>query len=815
MGIEGFFRTLEKRKNINTGILVNYKEKTNINYFYVDFNSLLYNISAKVEEELGIILFIIIYKNNKIHELNREKITNELVLSILKKWDFKIRSETTIEDYKKYFNPDFVEKKIIGLIKEHILWILSTYMMENKLKKIFISIDGIPNMAKIVEQKQRRYTSFIRSGILKKIFNEFKLNKKIPENRILFEENRYRFDRNKIVTWSDYMKEIENALTDETWVKNSIKKKYINLEEFVVSGASNPGEGEKKIMEEILINKINANNKWMLYSPDADIILLSIILQNMILGSEFSVLHFDQETSSHSFADITKFINYITNYITNQKSNIKVTPELKKNISNDFVMIANVFGNDFLPKIISINVKSDFQEILNKYSYMFDEDGYLHNIVNSHNGKIDLNIKNFLKYLKIISKMEPELIRQKYISDNYNTYKIKKFLSQQNPNKEITNYTIYYFVIQYINDYGQLIRKIKNGQNVYDTNINIIKKILFFETKIKIGKINNESSENLMILFKNYVDEIIKNYKIPGPFRTSKKYKNKVEEFQIKKYLDDLINELIYNENNNELMEYDLEQIKFEWKIGKYAKMLSSEITSKEDRNFGIVDFDYKKLKLYMPEVNTHDYNKLYLGKDINPILNEYIYGSFWVFDFYFNRNNKLKNLNIVSTWFYSKHKSPLLKDVVTELERLISTGKISDVINNLYLYDVDRKNFLNRYEQMLYITPVNKIDLVISGYENLLMDKSLFPDMELYTDKIWNFENGNIDCRRITFITKCDLKKIKNYEFEYFKEKINKYRKFFTKDDYIKYGYSIENKIIIFSYQRKIGRYIYKYKKK
>ena len=41
----------------------------------------------------------------------------------------------------------------------------------NKLSMLYISIDGVPTMSKINEQKKRRYTSYMIDEISKKIFD--------------------------------------------------------------------------------------------------------------------------------------------------------------------------------------------------------------------------------------------------------------------------------------------------------------------------------------------------------------------------------------------------------------------------------------------------------------------------------------------------------------------------------------------------------------------------------------------------------------------------------------------------------------------
>ncbi|AYV81955.1 MAG: XRN 5'-3' exonuclease, partial [Harvfovirus sp.] len=110
--------------------------------------------------------------------------------------------------------------------------------------------------------------------------------------------------------------------------------------------------------------------------------------------------------------------------------------------------------------------------------------------------------------------------------------------------------------------------------------------------------------------------------------------------------------------------------------------------------------------------------------------------------------------------------------------------NRTGDLVRKIAENTVSREKFLNRYEQMLYIIPLNRISPVIPGYEKLLENRELFPDMEQYVNKIYSEKNTEeyIDCRRITFITKCILKKVKNFSEEEFMKIVSPYRKYLEK---------------------------------
>lgn len=806
MGIEGFYKTLEKKNDERIGIIKNFSNQTDTEFFFIDFNSILHNISVTIDSDLAYILACIIYEDP-----NR-RINDEMCDRIAKRWDYEL-DDATIETYVSHFTQDLIDTYTIQFVKEHIVKLLSTYIRSDYLKKIFISIDGVPNMAKIIEQKQRKYMAYVRGALIKKIFNKYQSRGDLSERRIIFEKTRVRFDRGKITPWSSFMKNLEESLVDKEWV-DSIKSHYPKLERFILSGSAYPGEGEKKIMEiiiEDIDNEVKGN--YMLYSPDADMILLSIILKNFCYiknggnVNKFYVLHYDQEGKVHSFIDINKFSRYICSFIietTNKE--IEITDELIFNITNDFVIIATVFGNDFVPRIDSINVRTDFTDILELYKNMFNKKGVIKNIVippNNIKNKFKIDYNNLLEYLSYVANIEDDLIRQKYIVNNFNASAIKKLIGD----KPVNEKEIYDFVKRYIDEYGNFVKELTTDQDIpgiiggyIKDRKQFLEKLVALEIK-RSRSVGRGTDEVATEISKYILDNYRETGRIFKPLASIRKSrKGSLQDFHIQKYLEDPINKLI-NDKEEDLTNYDKDIILLDWKVGDYAEMLNSLITDNEDINFGNVTLDFKKYKLYLPAINRDYYYKSYLG--INPhdleskqyILREYLFGLIWTFDFYFNKNNAPSNLLYVSTWFYPLHRAPLLKEIVQSLQYFVRTDKaniFSDKINrNL----AGRNNFLNRYEQSLYTVPKNRIYPVIEGYEELLGDEHLFPDMDDYVDKIWNTDTPNryIDCRRVTFITKCILKKVHNYSFKDFMSYVKPFRRFLDKSG-LNFGHTTNN---------------------
>ena len=86
---------------------------------------------------------------------------------------FKVINNSSQNSITKYFIEYFNDEKISNIIISNIKIFIKNLIQKhfNKLKLIYIAIDGVPNKAKIVEQKKRRYigifSSFIHKLILK------------------------------------------------------------------------------------------------------------------------------------------------------------------------------------------------------------------------------------------------------------------------------------------------------------------------------------------------------------------------------------------------------------------------------------------------------------------------------------------------------------------------------------------------------------------------------------------------------------------------------------------------------------------------
>ena len=370
MGVDKLFNSLEKTINIQkNGIHVNFDNKIPTDYLYDDFNSTIYITASEIEKELNYLLYEIILNNNDDnHQLD------DKALEYAKKWNFDV-SNVTLDSYQNYFTSELIDNMTLIRIQEYMIYKCSNLVEPNMLKLYMISIDGVPQMAKEREQKKRRFNGEIISRLKNKIHQRCEEQNLIPHLRKLFELNKISYDRGKIISWTNFMKSVEIMLTSDSF-HDELKKICPNLDKVIVSHQNIYGEGEKKIMEHIL--ESNNVGNYTFFSPDADAILLGIIAQNTLNnGSKFVILRHNQQTQAYDMINIDTICQNIYNYVCkNIFGSIQVDNQVdnqidntlnKQSVTNDVAFIFTLFGNDFIPRVESIDVRNNIETLIDVY----------------------------------------------------------------------------------------------------------------------------------------------------------------------------------------------------------------------------------------------------------------------------------------------------------------------------------------------------------------------------------------------------------------------------------------------------------------
>lgn len=103
-------------------------------------------------------------------------------------------------------------------------------------------------------------------------------------------------------------------------------------------------------------DKNNLKNNIVFYSPDSDVIILSMLLETDIMSYKavngITMLRHNQQTNGYEHINIGLATKHLHEYIQ-QKAKM---PLSKDNVIHDLCFIFTLFGNDFVPKIVSYDV---------------------------------------------------------------------------------------------------------------------------------------------------------------------------------------------------------------------------------------------------------------------------------------------------------------------------------------------------------------------------------------------------------------------------------------------------------------------------
>ena len=224
----------------------------------------------------------------------------------------------------------FYESKMFNEIKNYIIKLIEL----TKPQFIFIAIDGVAPLAKMKQQRSRRF-------------------KHIGENT---------WDTNAISPGTPFMNQLKIIL-DKFISSNNI----FNGKKVIFSDASIPGEGEHKILSYIRNTKLKGNQ--IIYGLDADLIMLSMVsgIDNIYLLREEVVHGITKET--FITVNIDELKNIIVMDFKDRIAESGGERMPKADIINDYVFICFLLGNDFLPHLLALDLRySGLKIIMKAYS---------------------------------------------------------------------------------------------------------------------------------------------------------------------------------------------------------------------------------------------------------------------------------------------------------------------------------------------------------------------------------------------------------------------------------------------------------------
>lgn len=360
MGVPGFYYKLKSISSRNRIEIETESEGIEISHLLVDANSFIYTSAQQVKR---------IENYNK---LSKEEIEAKII-------------ENVIDIY-------------IGLVKK----------IKPK-KSVYIAIDGVCPLAKVKQQRTRRYKRYydlMRENESREICNE-KANKE--------------WNTISITPGTEFMKKLDKEIVNKITEYN--KEHEIKIE---YTSYKDEGEGEHKIMEYIKKKNISKDEKILITGLDTDLIFLTLTLkdQTVYLLREIRYLNAASKEATGEYLDKELVGNkdLVYRYVDMSKviESIKemLTRDSKKKITyreiDDFIFLCFTIGNDFIPHIPNIEINDrGLEDILKSYNKV--SEWMKMNLIDRE--KLTINHAMLLNIIKSLKHVDDELF------DNRNNYK--------------------------------------------------------------------------------------------------------------------------------------------------------------------------------------------------------------------------------------------------------------------------------------------------------------------------------------------------------------------------------------------------------
>jgi 5'-3' exonuclease len=218
------------------------------------------------------------------------------------------------------------------LIQQVMRYINTMKCIVRPTSTVYIAVDGVAPMAKIKQQRARRFKSATHAA------EEAKATGKMLEGD--------RWDTNAITPGTAFMARLAEALRG--FRMNGVKT--------VVSPADEAGEGEQKIMNWLRAQPTLRDT--VIYGLDADLIVLAI-LEHARTGATVDLFREETEFGGGVKRDALGAEQYLylnVGHLATALWNTWGTSKSRDVFLRDFVGIMNLMGNDFVPHGMSLKI---------------------------------------------------------------------------------------------------------------------------------------------------------------------------------------------------------------------------------------------------------------------------------------------------------------------------------------------------------------------------------------------------------------------------------------------------------------------------
>ncbi len=295
------------------------------------------------------------------------------------------------------------------MIRNVIQYLEKTINIVKPKKCIYIAIDGVAPVAKMKQQRLRRYKHITDTEMTNNIRR--KHNKPIP----------YYWSNSAITPGTEFMRNLTHQLTE--WCKQ-----YSNMNkiEIIFSTSSIPGEGEHKLLQYMKTHTEKYN--YVIYGLDADLIFLMLTTQKNDIYLMREANKMDDKSDGFNFVSIDRMKVCIVDSMKEiiKKDEILSTLEINidpNNVIDDFILICYMMGNDFLPHMPSLDIYNRALDILIKeYVTIISENAPQMTYIIDRKNEHMINSDIFYRLIIALASMEERTIVEAYGKNKKSSY---------------------------------------------------------------------------------------------------------------------------------------------------------------------------------------------------------------------------------------------------------------------------------------------------------------------------------------------------------------------------------------------------------
>jgi 5'-3' exoribonuclease 1 len=309
---------------------------------------------------------------------------------------------------------DFEERLIQAVCKKIAFYIHKIHPS----KRVIIAFDGVAPIAKLNQQRTRRYKSWFQEKVCASASGA-----SIKE----------KWNTAAITPGTSFMEKMSKSIISAF----SNPKEY-GLKDIIVSSSNEAGEGEHKIYKYIRDNEeYHKGTTTVIYGLDADLIMLSLnhlqYTKQMYLHRETPEFIKSIDSTLDTESDYLLCINSLHSRIADQGTSIthavqgtsithavqgtsithadQETSISTYDYASTYVLMCFLLGNDFLPHFPALNIRTNgLDRLMNAYKHVFqNKNGCFFN-----QSKSQLNWKNIRIWIDHLAKNEHEYIKEEY-----------------------------------------------------------------------------------------------------------------------------------------------------------------------------------------------------------------------------------------------------------------------------------------------------------------------------------------------------------------------------------------------------------------